>query len=470
MGSAGRSIATDANAGYWNPALLPFVREINMSGMTTTLMGMTKYNQLAVSLPLNENDVIAGTFLGFNVDQMELHGIIDDPTSTPEGYFSTQKSALMVSYGHKVSPSVNVGLTGKYGSRRVYNSQDSVMAVDAGTYMNFGDFQCGGTLRNIFAIKLGEQTDDNYELDFDFGTSLKMDKLLLSIDVARVLRKDPSFFLGAEYSAITIKDEFDLKLRGGINSNEISLGLGIQTTPIFFDYAFLIRPLSQEHLLSMGLSLENSTLKNNPYEGEKWTKKAFEAIDKNEFSVAKQYIQAGLKQDPNNQKLKLLDNQVGYILEIIANRFIKDSNGQRLLYESVHTMINGDYDKSVDIAEYLSRKNNAIQVFEYKKLLETMTGRVSKFKGIDLVRNNIDQSQKERLANHIDQSVKLLKEVLYYEPGNIDALKLLGDSYVLLNEGKMARESYEKAHQLQPDNKDISDTLSQLEKKQLKNS
>ncbi len=465
MGSVGRTIATDANAGYWNPALLPCVHDISLTGMTTTLLGVTKYNQFALSMPLNETDVIAGTYIGFNVDQMELHGIKTDSTPTPEGYFSTQKNALMVSYGHKMSPSINIGFTGKYGSRRVYNSQDSVIAVDAGTYANFGDLQVGGTLRNLVAIKLGEQTDDNYELDFDCGTSLKMKDLLISFDIARFLRKDTSYFLGVEYSALSIKDNFDLKLRGGINSNEVSLGLGILTAPIYFDYAFLIRPLSQEHLFSMGISLENSSIKNNAYESEKWTQKVFDAIDKNDFSVAQQYIKLNLDQDPNNQKMQILDQQIGLILEILANRLIKDSNGQRLLYESIHRCINGDYDLSVDIAEYLTRRNHSIQVFNYKQLLENATGLVSRYKGVDLVQFNMELSKKERLVNHIESSIKCLSTVVFFEPNNIEALKQLGDNYVLLNDKKMAIEVYERAHLFQPDNKEISESLSQLTKK-----
>lgn len=433
MGGVGRTIATDANAGYWNPALLPRVSDISLSGMTTTLLGMTKYNQIALSIPLNESDVIAGTYIGFNVDQMELHGVINDATSTPEGYFTTQKNALMISYGHKMSPSINVGLSGKYGSRRVYNSQDSVLAMDAGTYADFGDIQWGGTIRNIVAIKLGEQTDDNYELDFDLGTSYKMDKILFSLDVARILRKNTSFFFGAEYAAISIKDNFDLKIRAGINSNEMSLGLGVQTTPIFFDYAFLIRPLSQEHLFSMGLSLENSSAKNNDLDVEKWTRKAFEAIDRNDFSLAKQYIRASLDQDPQNQKMKTMDHQIGLILEIMSNRLIKDSNGQRLLYESMHRFINGDFEMAVNIAEYLSRKNNSLQVFSYKQLLETTTGYVSTYKGVDLVQYNLELAQKERLADHVESAAKCLRTILFFEPNHVEVLKILDDLSQLLN-------------------------------------
>ena len=465
MGSVGRTIAKDANAGYWNPALLPQVRDISMTGMTTTLLGVTKYNQLAFSAPLNENDVIACTYLGFNVDQMELHGINADPVSTPEGYFSAQKNAIMVSIGHKMTPSVNVGLTTKYGSRRVYNSQDSVLALDVGSYLDFGDFQWGGTLRNLVSIKLGEQTDDNYDFDFDFGASYRVNNFLFSCDVARILRKNTSFYAGAEYTAISIKDNFDLKIRGGVNSNEISLGLGLQTTPIFFDYAFMIRPLSQEHLFSMGLSLENAPVRGNNCEGERWTKKVFEAIDNNEFSAAKEYARAGVDQDPQNQKLQALDAQLGLILEIIALRLIRDSNNQRLLYESIHNILDGNFEQAVDTAEYLARKNNAIQVFNYKQLIESFTGNVSKYKGVDLVQSVMERSKMESKENRMEASIKSLREVLYYEPKNVEALKQLGDSYVILNESKNAIDVYERAHQLQPENKEISDDLSQLLKK-----
>lgn len=459
MGGVGRTIATDANAGYWNPALLPQVHDISLSGMTTTLMGMTKYNQMAISIPLNENDAVAATYVGLNVDNMELHGIGYEATTTPEGYFTTQKNALMLSYGHRMNQNFNVGVTAKYGSRSVYKSQDSVFAVDAGSYINLGAVQVGGTVRNLFAVKLGDQTDDNYDLDFDLGASAQMDAFLFSLDVARIMRKNTSFYVGAEYSAISIKDSFDLKFRGGINSNEFSLGLGIQTTPIFFDYAFLVRPLSQEHLFSMGINLENTPIKRNTAEGEKWSQKALDAIDRNEYSTAKQYIRAGLVDDPTNEKLLALDEQLGLLLEIVGNRFIKEENGQRLLFESMHLYLNGDFDKSVEIAEYLSKKNSAMQVHRYKILLEEATQHVSKFKDKDIVQTNFELSEKALQSNNVEGSIDALKNVIYFEPKNFDALKQLGDNFFMLNETDLAIEAWERAHQVRPDDQEVFDLL-----------
>lgn len=455
MGGAGRTIAYDANAGYWNPALLTKVTDLNFSGMTSSLFGSTQYNQLAVSIPLSDVESISFTYLSVGLSALELH-LSPIPSSTPEGSFDVNKSALMLSYGRKINDNINLGMTGKYGMRKVYQKQDSVLALDLGTIVDLGNLQLGGTVKNVFTSMMGDQTEDKYEMDVDLGASLKWDAMLFSVDIGRMMRKDLTYFAGAEYDAFSIKDVFDLKCRGGINANELSMGLGVFSAPLVFDYAFLIRSMSQEHLFSFGLVFDENIKKKQMQNAERLYNKALSAIDVNEYNTAKKYVTVGLAEYRDLFVLRELDSRLNFVLAFKGEDSVLGSNGRRLLRESLKAFLQQRWDDSLDTSEYLVGKFGGSELINYQRLIESTSRRVSKFKGKDIVKAYLEEAMGALMVDDLKTSNKKLEQILYYEPENVLVLKRLGSNYFVLGEKDKALEIWRRVLAINPNDKEIA--------------
>jgi len=455
MGGAGRSIVDDADAGYWNPALLPKVPFLNLRSMTSTLLGVTHYNQLAISIPLSDIDMISFTYLGMGMDSLEIH-LSSIPSATPEGSFDVNKSALMLSYGRKMNDNLNLGITGKYGMRKVYEQQDSVMAFDLGAFLDLGLVQCGGTVKNVFVTMMGDQTVDKYDMDVDLGVSTKWNNMLFSVDMARLMRKDLSLYAGVEYEAFSIKDAFNLKLRGGINSNELSIGLGVFSDSIVFDYTYLIRSMSQEQLFSFGLDFNETAKNQKMLNAEKLYKKAISAIETYNFTIAKTYVTAGLLEYSNLFVLRDLNTRLNFVLAFKASDAIKDDNGRRLLRDSFQDFLLQKWDDSLDTTEYLVSKYDGKDLNNYQMMIESLSKKASKFKGKDIVKTYIEEAMGGLMVDDLKTSTIKLEQILYFEPENMLVLKRLGSNYYVLGNKDKALEIWRRVLAIDPNDKEVA--------------
>ncbi len=385
MGSAGRTIACDATTGYWNPAALPNVIDFNFSSMSTTLMGMTKYSQFAVSIPLSNSEVIAASYQGLSLTAMELHGQNGaDPNANPEGYFNSGKNSLMLSYGRKLCPNSNIGITAKLADRSVFNSQDNAVAFDVGYWADAGIIQWGGNIRNAFSFVWGD-TSDQYQMDADIGSSIHLNNWLFSLDLARIMRGPIAYYLGAEYSMFSLGDSFGMKLRGGINPDEISLGVGFETMPFVLDYALLIRQTSLDHIFSLGLSFDDNAKKKEQSAADKWYQKTILALDDHQFSFASRLAHEGLIEFPDHLGLQHIEKNIGFALYSLSLDSGSDHRYSYLLQNTLCLYLKQDFPKALDTVEYLVQNFQSKQAMDIRDIIEKNAGRISKYKGKNIL-------------------------------------------------------------------------------------
>ncbi|MDD5456413.1 MAG: hypothetical protein PHV30_05200 [Candidatus Margulisbacteria bacterium] len=252
MGKAARTIMSDATAGYWNSASLAKVKQSSITYMNISLLDDVSYIHAGMAFPLGKSQTIAINYIGLNVAGIEMHNG-NQPSATADKIFSAGAGSIMMSYGWEINKSFSVGCTGKYGFRNIDQSNDSVLSCDLGFLMNINTIKVGGNIRNLLSI-VGGDTSNQYELDLDLGISGKItDKLLLTIDSARLLR-GTAYYAGLEYLFIE-SNSLNCSLRGGINSSEISAGFGLQVYCVSFDYACIINNIGTQHQVAFSYDL-----------------------------------------------------------------------------------------------------------------------------------------------------------------------------------------------------------------------
>ena len=461
MGSAGRTIATDATAGYWNSALLPKVSGINISCMSTTLMGLTQYNQYGVSCPLSYTDVIGLNYFSTNVDGLEVHGKTLPTTSTPASYFSAGNTAVMLSYGKQLFENLNIGITGKYAQRTVYGSQDSVTALDIGFLSELFGIQFGGNVRNAYAQVVGD-TSDTYPLDFDFGFNTHIFNWLICADASRITRKDIAYAAGIEWPLIQIKNNVDLRIRGGWNSNQLSCGVGLMLAPMVLDYAFIVNDTSQSHIFSLGMSLLDNTNLKNMEKAEAYYRKALQAIESRDYDLAQKNIEAGLQEYPDLFVLKELGVHLSKAIAIEGKMPSQthDTVTTHILSDIIYSFLKADFDTVLDDSEFLYQHYQTMDYYDIQNYFEKEIGRSSKYKNKKMISELLSEALSSILYNNnVDNSNKLLLRALYFEPDNVSALKRLGSNYYIAGKTTEANALWQKALKLSPDDEELRNLL-----------
>lgn len=160
MGSAHVSIADDVTAGYWNPAGLTLVDNLELAYMhSERFAGIVAYDYGAAAFPVkNSEDVLAISFFRQGVDGIKntLHAWDSQnnrPRSNPDDYFtefSAADIAVFVTYASPVNKSLSWG-----ASAKVLNSRLGPFAnawgysLDIGALYSLANFNIGINLMDI---------------------------------------------------------------------------------------------------------------------------------------------------------------------------------------------------------------------------------------------------------------------------------------------------------------------------------
>jgi len=255
MGGAGRTLASGAEAGFINSALLAIANNFEISYSNVALLAETNLTYIGLLFPLEDCSFSIG-LISMQTSDIERHLNPSVPSAIPDGYFSALNQSLSIGVGKRFLDYLDLGLSAKYERRLLDTVQDSVFTADAGFMLNFSPMQFGGTLRNIYVKKYGN-TEDDYPLDLDIGMNFSMyDRLLLCFDYIGLLTGHNRCYAGFEYSILKSNTlPKGIMFRCGINENEFSGGLGIMLGEFQIDYAYVVHELENQHNVSAKLVL-----------------------------------------------------------------------------------------------------------------------------------------------------------------------------------------------------------------------
>ncbi len=125
LGNAFTAIADDATAGYWNPAGLIQIRDIQLNAQYSHLPFDRTFHFISSVLPLKSVGSFGFNWIGYRVNNLEAR---ETNTMKPDYFFSNSENAFMISFGRQINPHLSMGGNFKW----IYHSLDNRTASGYG--------------------------------------------------------------------------------------------------------------------------------------------------------------------------------------------------------------------------------------------------------------------------------------------------------------------------------------------------
>ncbi|MFD2784787.1 type IX secretion system outer membrane channel protein PorV [Hymenobacter rubripertinctus] len=141
LGEAGVAISPDANAGYYNPGKLGFVRYQHTASLSYTPWLASIANDMGLAYlsgttKIGDRSTLSANLMYFNLGEIQYRDNSGNPTSN----FNPKEYALAIGYGQKLSDNFGVGLNARYirsnltGGTIADTNPGNAVAVDLGAY------------------------------------------------------------------------------------------------------------------------------------------------------------------------------------------------------------------------------------------------------------------------------------------------------------------------------------------------
>ena len=262
MGDAGSALLSGASATYYNPAGLFGVDE----GSDVLLMHKewltdTRMQFLGASTSLGENGS-----LGFSLTHLTISGIeIRTKPGPADGNFIARDFGVGISYAHRISGDVTLGLTGKYLLEKIFVDNTGGIAFDIGGRWKtpFDNFVIGGVVANIGSMNALRNERPRLPTLGRIGAAYtnKISTLQSIYSIAIDLEQDfPASQSYVKFGGEIFYQDL-LAVRAGYfagaDARGFSAGLGIVYSLFSFDYAFapLLADLGNTHTLSLSIRI-----------------------------------------------------------------------------------------------------------------------------------------------------------------------------------------------------------------------
>jgi outer membrane protein OmpA-like peptidoglycan-associated protein len=240
MGGASVAAATDATAGYWNPAALCNACGTQVSGMHA--LGLDEDRRMSFIAGSMQMDWGALGMSFLTAGMSDIPGY--DPDGNSTGDFSYGDMALMF-HGAYQAEMFAIGGTFKYlhqGLDADVEGDDGVSGVgfDFGVLAEMTDWaNFGVTLRDVVS-SVGDEEANEVPLALVGGVALMpLEGFTFAFDLEKIQDEDDlKYHAGAE-AAFGLTEDIGAAIRLGLNNGHMSAGLGLDVAMIGFNYAFV---------------------------------------------------------------------------------------------------------------------------------------------------------------------------------------------------------------------------------------
>jgi hypothetical protein len=265
MADAGSAIVSGAAATYYNPAgLVPD----DAVPVPSQLMFMhrewiqdTRMEFLGTSVSLGDNNALGASINSTTVSDIEVR----TRPGPADGTFSSREFSVGLSFAHRFSPDLRVGLTGKFLYQKIFVDEGSGYAADLGAIWQspVDSLMVGAAVCNIGSM--GQLRSERTTLPalFRIGPAytfrISQDQLdaTVAADFVRILPERRNYLnTGAE-----VKFNSLFAVRGGYQFGSegrgLTLGVGVSYGILVLDYAFakISSDLGDAHTISLALNL-----------------------------------------------------------------------------------------------------------------------------------------------------------------------------------------------------------------------
>ncbi|MDQ7054837.1 MAG: PorV/PorQ family protein [candidate division KSB1 bacterium] len=255
LGGAFTAIAQDASAGYWNPAGLGQINELQFIASYHKMSLDRLYNFASAAAPVGMRGTVSLSWVGLSITGIEGRS---GNTAQPDFVFNNSENALYLSYAHRLFDGFYFGVSAK----GIYQQMHQSSAFGAG-------FDVALLYRVTDAIRLGLMVQDvSTQIQWDSGTrevfprayrggiAVNLESnLVFSVDVLKYPQENVQVVFGGEYLALR-----RLPVRLGYTSQGMVAGGGIRLPMknlfLQVDYAYGNDLLdgNQSHKISVSLA------------------------------------------------------------------------------------------------------------------------------------------------------------------------------------------------------------------------
>lgn len=265
MGGAGVALSRDANATYWNPAGLAYLKEREAAAMHTSLSLDRNYNYFSLGMPSkiqSKRDWVFGlAYHRFSVSgipetrvypgtnnpilTMDCVGGICNRANNPSpatdsvrifSYFEDAESYLSLSAATKWTDKWAVGGTFKFLNQTLFTEDAEGLGFDFGVqYQHSKNASFGLSFRDMFeTLDWSTGRKDDVPLTVTLGGAVKLDSgIQLAVDVLRRERERTAFRFGVEQ---WFWDRYGIRV--GNNEGEFTVGASAKLEDWTFDFAY----------------------------------------------------------------------------------------------------------------------------------------------------------------------------------------------------------------------------------------
>jgi hypothetical protein len=251
MGSAYVAEASDATAGYWNPAGLVDIEKASLTAMYSAGMSFDRsYNYFAFGYTFDFG-TLGISWLNSGITDIPGYDVNDNPTGT----FKDMNNAFLISYAYKYpNKSLSVGGSFKVVNQKIDDYSKTGVGGDIGLKFHPTDNSAAG----IIVRDIGTQVDGwTVPTSIQVGVVLyPLEGFTFPVDVTKTIhRSDLNYHMGGEYS-YEFCDSYWAKIRAGVNDGRFTIGTGFQFSKVMIDYGYVVEKeqfMNENHKISLSV-------------------------------------------------------------------------------------------------------------------------------------------------------------------------------------------------------------------------
>jgi hypothetical protein len=241
FGNAVVSRVDDGTATFWNPAGIARVPTLDATFMHNEYFQDLRYEFLGVARRIGDN--------GIGASIADLHTASDalerrDDVGNFEGHFGSYDLAVALGYGRRVHEDLTAGVTVKYLTENIDRTNANGYAFDFGAQWDspVERLRLGAAVLNLGPSMTFINDAFDLPTTVQGGASYSIPLVEGAVDLAAEFRKARgesaglNFGMGYEYHRMA---SVRLGYRSGLDSEDVSFGLGFRHERFGIDYAFV---------------------------------------------------------------------------------------------------------------------------------------------------------------------------------------------------------------------------------------
>ena len=249
---------------YDNPAGLALINQYTIGFLHSNLFENTYYNFIGYVHPLKTRGSIGFGWAGLNSSGFEIR----DSANVDSGTFDDSQNVFFLGYGNAWQKNLQAGVNLKILQHNIYRTRNTGFGLDLGIqYHWYENLTAGINFQNILSLPLlSEESSEplpffiksgiswNPKTQTDWINNIRVNVGFDLVDVwgnqGGITEHLDTWKIGCEYNFFDI-----LYVRGGLQDNSVSLGLGATVYNIFLDYACDLKDFGTLHWISLTMAI-----------------------------------------------------------------------------------------------------------------------------------------------------------------------------------------------------------------------